>query len=391
LQQFLRNCERILAVSTTAPAAPQGQAADIVLALGGGNALGAYHLGLCEEFYGQGLEAQWIVGASIGAVTGAILLGNPPEQRLARLRQFWEEAAQPSSIGNAAGGGKTREIYNAVHSTWALLRGRPTVFRPRFPGLLSALPWMPNDVSLYDHGRLRPTLERLVDFDLLNRSKTRLSILAIDVETAEEVWFDNHQGRIGPEHVLASAAISPLFPPVEIEGRLLCDPGYVNNLPLDHIFVEPPPRDVLCFAAELFSLRHHRPTSLDAVIARAQDISFASHARRSVDALRREYGLRRQLDPNSPSVTVVHLAYHTPDHELGVKSFDYSPASIHDRAAAGRRDLTLALDELSRRPAGGEPFAYRPIDPWKKAAEAEARLTAAAADPRQELPLAAAA
>jgi NTE family protein len=126
---------------------------------------------------------------------------------------------------------------------------------------------------------------------------------------------------------------------------------------------EPPEQDLLCFAVELFSLRHHRPTTLNAVLARAQDISFASHARRSVDALRREYGLRRQLDPNSASITLAHLAYHAPDHELGAKSLDYSPATIHDRAAAGRHDMAQALAELASRAPSAEPFVYLPIDP----------------------------
>jgi NTE family protein len=339
---------------------------DVVLALGGGNAIGAYHLGICEELYGQGIEPGWIVGASIGAVTGAILSGNLPERRLERLHQFWEAAAQPDKLVPAPRTKQARVVYNALHAATGLMLGRSSVFRLRYPGLWSLLPWLPNDVSLYDHSPLRRTIEELVDFDLLNRAEVRLSILAIDSETGEEVWFDNRQGRIGPEHLLASSAIAPLYPPVEIDGRLLCDPGYVNNLPFDHVFIEPPSRDLLCFAVELFSLGHGRPGSLGAVIARAQDISFASHARRSVDALRREYALRRQIDPNSSSITLAHLAYRGFDHEIAAKSFDYSPASIHDRAAAGRRDMAQALAELAARAPSNEPFVYLPRAPEKQ-------------------------
>ena len=102
------------------------------------------------------------------------------------------------------------------------------------------------------------------------------------------------------------------------------------------------------------------------MIARAQDISFASHARRSVDALRREYALRRQIDPNSPSITLAHLAYRGFDHEIAAKSFDYSHASIHDRAAAGKRDMAQALAELAARAPSNEPFVYLPRAPEKR-------------------------
>ena len=163
-------------------------APDVVLALGGGNAIGAYHLGICEKLYDHGIEPGWIVGASIGAVTGAILAGNPPERRLERLHQFWEAAAQPDKLVPVPQTKQGRVVYNALHAATGMMLGRSSVFRLRYPGLWSLLPWLPNDVSLYDHSPLRRTIEELVDFDLLNRAEVRLSILAIDSETAEEVY-----------------------------------------------------------------------------------------------------------------------------------------------------------------------------------------------------------
>src|SRR3712207_6575537 len=133
-----------------APSSTPGQAQPLVLVLGGGNALGSYLAGACEHLLGQDMEPQWIVGGSIGAVMGAIIAGNAPEDRLPRLRAFWDEAAirTPGLLGR---GSKSRHVYNEIHTAMALLFGRPGLFGHRFPGPLSMLPWMPDDTALYDH------------------------------------------------------------------------------------------------------------------------------------------------------------------------------------------------------------------------------------------------
>jgi NTE family protein len=323
--------------------------AQTIVVLGGGNALGAYLAGAYERLLHDDIRPDWIIGASAGAITGAILVGNPPERRLERLREFWAEATIATPFAQL-GNDKLRQYYNGWHAAWSALVGRPSIFMHRWPGFWAALPGTPNDVALYDHSPLRATLERLVDFDLLNRSETRLSVACVDIETGDEVVFDTRRDRIGPDHILASTAITPGFPPVVIGGRMLCDPGYVNNTPLDVAFASPPDRDTLCIVVELFSLRSPRPASLDAVLERTQDILFASPTRRTVEALRREYRLRAELDPELPAIAVLHLAYQAAAHELAVKTFDFSPASVRDRWEAGVRDLRAALDRL---PAGG--------------------------------------
>jgi NTE family protein len=227
---------------------------------------------------------------------------------------------------------------------------------------------VPNDVAIYDHAPLRSTLERLVDFDRLNRAEVRFTVGCVDLESGSEVYFDNTREEIRPEHILASTAIMPAFPPVEIDGRLLCDPGYANNLPLDPLFDEPLDHDLLCIAVELFSLRSPQPASLDAVLERTQDILFATPARRTVKALQREYALRERIEPKGPRVRLLHLAYQAASHELATKTFDFSPSSIADRRAAGERDMSVGLRVLREEEDLAGRFHYWSID-TERAAE----------------------
>ncbi|WP_114947014.1 patatin-like phospholipase family protein [Microvirga calopogonii] len=341
-----------------------------VLVLGGGNALGSYLAGAYESLLRQAIEPQWIVGGSIGAVTGGIIAGNAPEDRLDRLKAFWDEAMihSPGLLGR---GTRIRHTYNELHTITALLFGRPGLFGHRFPGMLSMLPWMPNDVALYDHAPLRQTLERLIDFDRLNRGDIRLTIGCVDLESGDEVLFDTTRDTLTPEHFLASAAITPIFPPVEIGGRLLCDPGYTNNLPLDVPFAEPMDRDFTCIAVELFSLHASRPASLDSTAERANDLIFASATRRSLKALEREYALRDRWEPEGPRATLLHLAYYAGSDERAGKTFDYSPSSIRDRWAAGKRDMEKALLLLTNAPQDHRRLRYLTLDPQQEAMSAQ--------------------
>jgi NTE family protein len=347
-----------------------GPAQPAVLVLGGGNALGSYLAGAYEHLQQNGLEPGWIVGSSIGGITGAIIAGNVPEDRVPRLREFWEQAMVHSGWALHRGS-PVRHMYNEIHSALALLVGRPGLFGHRYPGFLSLLPWMPDDIALYDHKPLRETLERLIDFERLNKSEMRLTIGCVDLESGEEVFFDTAREAITPEHLLATTAIAPVFPPVEIDGRLLCDPGFINNLPIDVPLIEPPDRDLLCIAVELFSLKAARPSSLGSMAERANDMVFSSSARRTIKALEREYALRERMDPNGPSVTLLHLAYQSGSDERAAKAFDYSPASLQDRWAAGSRDMEHALAQLRRTNLEKKRFNVIRLDPHQATVSAE--------------------
>lgn len=341
----------------------------IGLSLSGGNALGVYGAGAYEALHGRGYPPDIVSGASIGAINGGIIAGNPPEQRVAKLREFWQQAATGSAFGLAPGSGKLREYYNAAHALQTLLVGRPGLFTPRLPGLLSILPGMPPDVALFDSKPLVSTLQRVIDFDLLNAAEVPLLIGAVDMETGQPVFFDTREERFEARHFLATTAFTPGFPPVEIGGRCLADPGLISNLPIDALLNPGLSEDLLCFAVDLFESRGERPRSLDTGLERAQDIIFSAQSTRTIAARSEEHRLRRiihELGAHVPQdrregavadlvregrdseLTVVLLVYAARKHELAAKTLDFSRGSLEERWKAGREDMNAALDTLER-------------------------------------------
>ena len=342
----------------------------IGLALSGGNALGAYAAGAYEALHEAGVRPDIVTGSSIGSVTGVIIAGNPPDQVLGKLRAFWEQAATGSAYGLAPAGGRMRDIYNKMHAMQTVMAGRPGLFAPRPSGFMSMLPGTPSDLGLFDNRPMMATLERLVDFDYLNAAHLPLVIGAVDLESGEAVYFDSRRQAITPQHVLATTAFIPGFPPVEIDGRCLGDPGMFCNLPLDPLLASPPPGDQLCFAVDLFDGRGRRPKSLDSALERAQDVAFSSQSLRAITAYAQEHRLRALLararaqlavaeggggaevideidrEAREGEIEVVLTAYRPPAHETGAKTMEYSRASIAERWTGGRDDMEAALEAL---------------------------------------------
>lgn len=334
---------------------------ETVLVLGGGNALGAYHLGVCEALLARAQPGR-VLGCSIGAATGAILLGNPPGRGLERLREFWRAVALPDEPW-------TRLMPEPVRARWsnavglnALLAGRRGVSRPRLPGLLSLLPGMPPDLSIQDHGPLGALLDRLVDWDRLNDSPVRFSFLAVDLERGEEVWWSNRTDRLRPEHVLASTALPPLLPPVEIAGRRLWDGGLSDNLPVDRALAEGDGRPMLVLASDLYAPEGAAPGSLDGTATRAQDLVFAMQSRGRIAALSRERALLARAEPGTPPAILLHLIHRPPAHQRALKSLDFSGTAIAERSRQGRKDAEALLTRLDSAPRT-EPLAVLALPP----------------------------
>ena len=76
--------------ATIAPAKERSIKEQVVLVLQGGGALGAYQAGVYQALMEGGIEPDWVIGTSIGAINGAIIAGNEPANRVARLQEFWD-------------------------------------------------------------------------------------------------------------------------------------------------------------------------------------------------------------------------------------------------------------------------------------------------------------
>lgn len=332
-----------------------------VLVLQGGGALGAYQAGVYEELCAAGIEPAWTAGISIGAINAAIIAGNPPERRIERLREFWHSVSG-SLWGEPLGDGHlSRTLFNETSAFMAASFGVPGFFTPRWLPALAAPPGSAGALSLYDTSPLKTTLERLIDFDRINSGVTRLSVGAVNIRSGNFVYFDSRDRKIGPEHVMASGALPPGFPPVEIEGEYYWDGGIVSNTPLQYVFETETERDMLIFQVDLFSARGPMPTTLLEVAERARDIQYSSRTRLNTDALRRIRQMRlaaRSLisrlpdelknDPDvlaladhgcESSVSIVHLIYRHKLYETRSRDFEFSRKSVMEHWQAGRNDV----------------------------------------------------
>ncbi len=336
-----------------------------VLVLQGGGALGAYQAGAFEALYDSGRRTDWVAGVSIGAINAALIAGNPPERRIERLRTFWDLVSSGNAAAWLPGSLASREIANSVSANSAVLQGVPGFFKPRFPPAAFMPAGTPGASSFYDTSPLRATLSELVDFDYLNNGPVRFSTGAVNVETGNMTWFDSKSQQIAPEHVMASGALPPGFPAVQIGDQYYWDGGLVSNTPLQYVFDQHDNDDLCIFQIDLFNARGKVPNSVWGIEARAKDIRFSSRTRFNTDVLsglhqikkaaRRLYDklppeLRddpdaRALLTNSadPRITIAHLIYRQSRFENQSKDYEFSRASVRDHWHAGRRDVKTTL------------------------------------------------
>src|SRR5258707_14353238 len=285
---------------STSPPAPTPAKAQRVLVLQGGGALGSYQAGAFQALCRAGFEPEWVAGISIGAINAAIIAGNGPESRVDRLKEFWEMVSSPVSWSPVTPGDRARSLFNETSAALIATFGVPGFFTPRLPPAPLWPPGSPQSQSYYDTAPLKRTLERLVDFDHINDLKTRLSVGAVSVTTGNFKYFDNFEFRklgkkIGPEHIMASGALPPGFPSIEIEGEHFWDGGIASNTPLDYVLDEEVKTDLLIFQVDLFSARGPLPVSLLEAAEREKDIRYSSRTRMNTDKNRQIHNARKAL------------------------------------------------------------------------------------------------
>src|ERR1700742_1011708 len=102
----------------------------IALVLQGGGALGAYQAGVYQALNEAGLDPDWISGVSIGGINAAIIAGNPVDQRLEALSEFWRRVTDRTLWLGAPDGDIFRQWRNAFSSMTTLFQGQPGFFEP---------------------------------------------------------------------------------------------------------------------------------------------------------------------------------------------------------------------------------------------------------------------
>jgi NTE family protein len=339
-----------------------------ILVLQGGGALGAYQAGAYEALCAGGHTPTWVAGISIGAINAALVAGNPPERRSARLHEFWNIVTDGSFAGfpGLESGSDAHGMLNEASAFLTALFGRPGFFRPRMPPPLLQPGGTPGAISFYDTAPLQATLERLVDFDLLNQGGTRLSVGAVNVRTGNFTYFDTRRQRLDVRHIMASGALPPAFPPVEIDGEWYWDGGLLSNTPLDYVLGEAGSPRRLVFQIDLFAATGPLPVDLAQVIEREKDIRYSSRTRLNTDrAVQRQklaQAARRLFarlpasfadDPDlqalqeataERAVTLVHLIYRRASHETHSKDYEFSRMSMLDHWQSGIDDVRDTLE-----------------------------------------------
>ncbi len=341
----------------------QKQKGQVVLVLQGGGALGAYQVGVYQALHEAGIEPDWIIGTSIGAINASLIAGNAPEHRLDRLKEFWTrtEHRHPWQSWAAWTGIPDQLSYWAVVAS-----GVSGFFRPHAPAFMGPHVHLGAErAGFYSTEPLRATLNGLVDFARINKAGPRLTVGAANVRTSMMRYFDSRDMPLCAEHIMASGALPPAFPPVKIEGEHYWDGGILSNTPTEVVFDDNPRRSALIFAVHMWNPTGSPPTNIWEVLNRQKDVQYssriASHITRQQQAHRLRHVIDRLVDQLSDeqrrSDTVKELAsYGCPtqmhvvrllaprlDAENHTKDVDFSPGGIRMRWEAGYIATTRAL------------------------------------------------
>lgn len=337
----------------------------VALVLQGGGALGSFQAGVYEALDGAGIEIDQVAGISIGAINAALIAGNPPERRIERLRTFWNRTSAALPSFPIWTGDYGRELLHEASAGFVAMFGVPGFFAPNMISPFAAFPGSPQALGFYDPAQLRTTLDELVDWDLLNDGPVCIAVGAVEIESGNFRYFDNRSERLDARHVMASGALPPGLPPVEIDGKLWWDGGIVSNTPLSHVLAHQT-SELLVFQVDLFPAAGAVPRTMMDVMAREKEIRFSSRTRQVSDQLldaRKEHETARRVLAKLPDtlrddpdvirlaaltrelpVNIVQLIYRANKWEGGSRDYEFSARTMEEHWSAGREAVAATID-----------------------------------------------
>jgi NTE family protein len=342
----------------------------IVLVLQGGGALGAYQAGVYQALCEAGIEPDWVIGTSIGAINASLIAGNAAEQRLARLNEFWRRVTHPPMARLAAA---------SLLGPWAanmmtMAGGVSGFFTPNPLAFLGAgIPLGSELAGYYSTRPLENTLEELIDPVRLNSGRPRITVGAANVRSGEMHYFDSRDAALTVRHIMASGALPPAFPAVRVGDDLFWDGGILSNTPVEAVFDDYPRRSGLVFAVHMWAPNGPEPDSIWNVLARQKDLQYSSRAASHIARQKQLHKLRHVIRAlaaklprevaHSPEaqdlagygcVTRMHVVRLMAPPLAGedhAKDIDFSPGGIRYRWRAGY-DQTMRV--LQQAPWRGE-------------------------------------
>jgi NTE family protein len=345
--------------------APSTRCEHVALVLQGGGALGAYQGGVFQAMDEAGIAPDWLCGVSIGAINSAIIAGNAPRDRLAKLRGFWELITTERTIWPAPDGDLPRQWANDAAAMGAVVFGQPGFFTPNVPGPLLSLPGARQATAFYDTAPLRQSLLDFVDFDRLNSGAVRLAVGSVNVASGNFAYFDTTLMKLGPEHIMASGALPPGFPMVQVGTDYFWDGALVSNTPLAHLLANIDACNTLVFQVDLFSARGPIPRDMKDVGLRQKEIGFSSRTRLVTDYFKREFALKRRLRDlldrmppalmtdadrieqkglrGLPQLSILELIYEHTAYEGESRDYEFSRRSMNEHWTRGYNQTRQTL------------------------------------------------
>jgi NTE family protein len=342
--------------------ATPGNREKTVLVLQGGGALGAYQAGAFEAIVAGYRCPEWVAGISIGAINSALIAGNPPERRIERLRTFWDRVSSRLLLEPMATDATSRKLFNEWSAALIATTGAPGFFEPRIPPPILCPQGSTGAISFYDTSPLYETLIELVDFDYLNSGRIRLSVGAVQVTTGNLKFFDTARHEIRPEHIMASGALPPGFPPIVIDGEAYWDGGIVSNTPMQYVLDGGGKRTDMCiFQLDLFSAKGPMPETVFDITQREKDIRYSSRTRFNTDMFLELQTMRRairRLEGKLPedfnasldwhvlsslgcdaAITIVHLIHRRAVYSTQSNDYEFSRFTIDEHWRDGADDV----------------------------------------------------
>jgi NTE family protein len=335
----------------------------IVLVLQGGGALGAYQAGVYQALDEAGVEPDWVIGTSIGAINAGIIAGNRPQDRLPRLSEFWARMQHDpltQAVADIPFWGA--QAANAI----TVMGGLRRFFAPN-PRAFLGIGLTAETAGYYSTSPLEKTLAELIDAEVLGACSMRLTVGAANVRNAEMRYFDSRDMPLSIRHIMASGALPPAFPAVRIDGELYWDGGILSNTPVEAVFDDNPRRSGLVFTVNIWQPSGPEPDDMIRVMARQKDLQYASRATAQVIRQKQLHRLRhiiaelvqelpeeRRATPEVRRLAaygcptrmhVVRLLAPTLAGEDHTKDIDFSVGGIRSRWQAGYADAMRVLEQ----------------------------------------------